>query len=216
MLSRRKFLGIAGGVAVGGAVGGRLAWSALLEEHLEAVSGTSNGTSNGTVPGTVPGVDPRVAAAGNGRVLVIIQMSGGNDGLNTLVPGGDGRYFDARPTLQVKESDILKLKGVDRYGFHPELQPLVPAWERGQLAAIDALGFPDQTRSHFAAMDTWWSATPKQAIKTGWLGRWLDVTGDPTNPLRAIALGGGSPALTGEKALATVVRDPGAFTLRTP
>jgi len=213
MLSRRKFLGIAGGVAVGGAVGGRVAWSTLLDDHLEAVN-----DARGVAPaGTVLGADGQpFATAVNDRVLVVIQLSGGNDGLNTLIPAGDGRYFDARPTLHVKESDVVKLQGVDRYGVHPELQPLVAAWDRGQLAAIDAIGFPGQTRSHFAAMDTWWSATPEQAITTGWLGRWLDATGDPTNPLRAIALGGGSPALRGERSLATVVRDPASFSLRTP
>jgi len=213
MLSRRKFLGIAGGVAVGGAVGGRVAWSTLLDDHLEAVN-----DARGAGPaGTVLGEDNQpLAAVPKDRVLVVIQLSGGNDGLNTLIPAGDGRYFDARPTLQVKESDVVKLKGIDRYGVHPELQPLVSAWDRGQLAAIDAIGFPDQTRSHFAAMDTWWSANPKQTITTGWLGRWLDSTGDATNPLRAIALGGGSPALRGDRSLATVVRDPASFSLRTP
>jgi uncharacterized protein (DUF1501 family) len=212
MLSRRKFLGIAGGVAVGGAVGGRVAWSALLDEHLDAVADQRTGS---TSPGTMP-FAPEGGGATTGRILVVIQMSGGNDGLNTLVPVGDGRYFDARPTLRVNEADALRLKGADRFGLHPALQPLVAVWDRGELAAIEAIGFPDQSRSHFAAMDTWWSATPGQSSTTGWLGRWLDTAGDPTNPLRALALGGGSPALTGTRSLATVVRDPAAFALRTP
>jgi uncharacterized protein (DUF1501 family) len=73
------------------------------------------------------------------------------------------------------------------------LQSLVPYWESGQLAAVDAIGLPGQTRSHFAAMDAWFSAAPGAAMRDGWLGRWLGVTGDPTNPSRAISLGGTAP-----------------------
>src|SRR5205085_2022105 len=143
-------------------------------------------------------------------------MNGGNDGLNTLIPANDGQYFDNRPTLQVKEGDIATLAGA-RYGLHPELKPLVALWDAGRMVPIDAIGFlQGQTRSHFQAMDLWWSAMPGQARTTGWLGRWLDRTGDPTNPLRAISLGGGSPALVGDKAMSTAVRDPSAFSLLAP
>jgi uncharacterized protein (DUF1501 family) len=209
-LSRRGFLTLGGGIAVAGAIGGRLAWGSLVAEHVEqATTGAAPDTSNPAAPGSS-------LPAAAGRVLVIVQMSGGNDGLNTLIPAGDGAYFDARPTLQVKEADVLSLAGTDHYGFNPALRPLLPLWERKQLVALDAIGLPEQTRSHFAAMDAWWSATPGQTRRNGWVGRWLDRTGDPTNPLRAIALGGGSPALMGERAIATVVRDPATFTLRTP
>ena len=149
-------------------------------------------------------------------MLVVVQLTGGNDGLNTLVPAGDGRYFDARPTLGVADADVVALPGTDRWGLHPELRPLLESWTRGDLVAVDALGFPDQTRSHFAASDTWWSAAPQDGATTGWLGRWLDAGDHPENPLRAIALGGGSPALAGERARSTVVLDPASFTLRTP
>jgi uncharacterized protein (DUF1501 family) len=141
-------------------------------------------------------------------------MSGGNDGLNTLVPAHEGRYFDARPTLRIKEDAIVPLAGIDQYGVHPSLKPLTALWEKGQLAAIDGMGFPGQSRSHFAASDTWWTATPGHNGTTGWLGRWLDATGDTTNPLRAIALGGGSPALVAQKAVSTVIIRPNAFELR--
>lgn len=200
-LSRRRFLSVAaGGAAV--TAGGALAWSRLVEDHLEAV--------------TAPADTTAVPASASGRVLVVVQLTGGNDGLNTLVPAGDGRYVDARPTLRVPEADVVPLVGTDRFGLAPALAPLVPAWEAGRLAAVESVGFPDQGRSHFAAMDTWWSARPGEALTTGWLGRWLDATGDPTNPLRGIALGAGSPALVGERALPTVVLDPATFALRAP
>ena len=197
MLSRRRFLGIAGGAAEV-AAGGVLGWETLLNDHLDGHTTDQQGSG--------------VAK----RVLVIVQMSGGNDGVNTLIPAGDGRYFDARPTVAIKEADVVALAGTDRYGLHPKLAPLVPLWQQGHLAAIDGIGFPDQTRSHFSALDTWWSATPDEPIRTGWLGRWMDATGDGTNPLRAVALGGGSPALVGERAVSTVVLDPAGFALRTP
>jgi len=203
MVTRRRFLGVAGGAAVV-AASGVLGWERLLNDHLDAQS-TADQTS-GTQPGSA---NPK-------RVLVIVQMTGGNDGVNTLIPAGDGRYFDARPTLGIKEADVVALAGTDRYGLHPKLAPLVPLWEQGHLAAIDGIGFPDQTRSHFSALDTWWSATPDEPIHTGWLGRWMDATGDGSNPLRGIALGGGSPALVGDHALSTVVLNPAGFALRTP
>jgi len=209
-LSRRKFFTIAGGAAVG-VVGGGLLWNSLIREHLDDAS---TATSPGSDPsGSSPAGTP---AAGGNRVLVLLQLNGGNDGLNTLIPANDGQYFDNRPTLQVKEADIVKLAGAN-YGLHPELKPLVPLWDAGRMVPIDAIGFLEgQSRSHFQAMDLWWSATPNQTRTTGWLGRWLDRSGDTTNPLRAIALGSGSPALVGEKAMSTVVLDPAAFTLLAP
>ena len=135
------------------------------------------------------------SAAGD-RVLVVVQLSGGNDGLNTLVPVTDGRYHDARPTLAVAEGDALALPGQDRLGLHPALAPLLPLWESGRVAALESIGYEESGRSHFAALDTWWTATPDHSLRTGWLGRWLDQT-DPGDgdPLVAIALGSGSPAL---------------------
>jgi uncharacterized protein (DUF1501 family) len=199
MLSRRRFLGLAGGAAVGAAAAARLTWSGLVEDHVP--DGATAAGAGG--------------AAGD-RVLVVVQLGGGNDGLNTVIPRQDGRYADARPTLRVAEADVVALAGQSRYGLHPSLRDLVPLWESDRLAAVESIGFPDQSRSHFAAMDTWWRASTDRQVRTGWLGRWLDRSGDATNPLRAIALGGGSPALVGDRSLATVVLDPAQFSLRTP
>jgi uncharacterized protein (DUF1501 family) len=203
-LSRRRFLGFAAGAGAA-TVGGALAWNALIREHLE------DAVASGPTPGSGSG-----ATGGPARVLVVLQLNGGNDGLNTLVPAHDGRYFDARPTLQVKEQELVALGG-SVYGLHPALQPLVPLWDAGRLAAVDAVGFlQGQTRSHFQSMDLWWSGIPGHERSTGWLGRWLDRTGDLTDPLRAIALGSGSPALVGERSVSTVVLNPRSFALRAP
>ncbi|MFQ5556421.1 MAG: DUF1501 domain-containing protein [Acidimicrobiales bacterium] len=217
MISRRKFLFTAGGVAGAAAAGGG-AWAALVSDGVDDATASSPTSTTTVAPGTtVPPVAtlaPDAAPAGD-RVLVILELDGGNDGLNTLVPA-DGRYRSARPTLAVPEGELLTLPGTDAYGLNPALAPLVPHWESGTMAAVQGIGMLEQSRSHFTAMDTWWSATPGATSTTGWLGRWLDATleGDP-NPLRAIALGGGSAALVGERTVATFVRSPEQFTLRT-
>jgi uncharacterized protein (DUF1501 family) len=208
-MSRRKFLGMAGGAAGGVAVGGA-AWAGLVRDNVE---GSASGTT--TTLGTIP-VTTTTLRQNAGRVLVIVQMSGGNDALNTVVPAGDGRYYDLRPNVNVAESDVLRLAGDEMHGFHPALAPLMPMWDAGRLGVLQGIGFEGQSRSHFSSMDTWWSATPGEARTTGWLGRWLDATGDGSNPLRAVSLGVGSPALVGDKAQATFVSNPAQFALRTP
>jgi uncharacterized protein (DUF1501 family) len=212
VLSRRKFLGLAGGVGAVGAAGGAAAWSTLLRDHLDNAiderdaRGDPKGDGSST---TRPG---RTAA----RVLVVLQLGGGNDGLNTLIPN-DARYRDARRTLAIPEGDLVAI-GNDSYTLHPSLAPLAPLWQGGLVSALQGIGMKDQSRSHFKAMDTWWSATPGSASATGWLGRWLDATEATAapNPLRAIALGGGAPALVGVDSLPTVVVSPAEFSLRTP
>jgi uncharacterized protein (DUF1501 family) len=148
-------------------------------------------------------------------MLVVVQLGGGNDGLNTVVPV-DGRYHDARPTLALGEG-LVPIPGTQSYGLHPALAPLQPLVAGGRVAAIQALGYQHPDRSHFAALDAWWSGTPGHVSTTGWLGRYLDVTaGADDDPLRAVSLGGGTPALAAEHVLPTVVFTPDAFVLTPP
>jgi uncharacterized protein (DUF1501 family) len=193
-LSRRSFLGLAGGAA-GAAVGGTLLWRQLVDDHVhDRRSGTPTRRD---------------------RILVVMELGGGNDGLNTLVPA-DGHYRDARPTLAVPEADLLALDGEDAYSFHPSLAPVLPHWEAGHLAAIQSIGFGGQTRSHFAATDVW-HAGGVFPFSTSWLGRWLDATGaEDASPLRAIALGNNTRVLAAEQSLSTVVGAPETFRLLAP
>ncbi len=209
MLSRRAFLGLTGGAAAV-AVGGTAAWRAMVDDRVHDASGSS--TTTAPSPGTSTSSGP----GHPGRVLVVVQLGGGNDGLNTLVPAGDGRYYDSRPTLGIAEGDVVALPGTSGYGLNPALGALAPYWAQGRLGAVETVGFPGQSRSHFQASDTWWNASLDNTVRTGWLGRWLDAVGDPSDPLRAIAIGSGSPALVGEKAQSTVVLDPTGFALSTP
>jgi len=141
-------------------------------------------------------------------------MAGGNDGLNTLVPA-TGLYRDARPIIGIPESDLIAMSKTD-YSMHPSLEPLSKWWEIGSMTAVEGVGIPQQSRSHFKSTDTWMAGGPSATSRTGWLGRWLDSTqtGDP-DPLRAIALAGGGPMLVGETSLATVIQSAEAFQLRT-
>jgi uncharacterized protein (DUF1501 family) len=220
--SRRKFIGVAGGVA-GVAVAGGAAWAALVrdsvDESASRLAGVTTTLPPTTLPATTLPATTTTLGAGSGagggeRVLVVLEMAGGNDALNTLVPG-DGRYRDRRPTLAIGESDLVALSGVG-YSLHPALGSLASYFERGSMLAVAGSGMTEQSRSHFKAMDTWWSGVPGGTSQTGWLGRWLDATLEGDNdPLKAIALGGGGPSLVGLNTISTVVRSPELFSLRT-
>src|SRR3954464_9217432 len=111
----------------------------------------------------------RAAAPGKDTVLVVLEMSGGNDGLNTVIPYADDLYHKARPTLRHTQDAVIRLD--DRVGLHPGMTGLRPLGEQGQLAVVQGVGYPNPDRSHFEAMDIWQSADPRRATPTGWLGR---------------------------------------------
>ena len=140
---------------------------------------------------------------------MLVQLNGGNDGLNTLVPA-DGRYRDARPSLAVPEAELVALPGESAYALHPSLAPLLPLWQADRLSFVESIGFPDPDRSHFVAMDTWWRAGDLTA-PTGWLGRVLDHLPADPDPLYATALAAGAPLLLGTRRQPTVVLRPASF-----
>ncbi len=118
------------------------------------------------------------------RVLVLIRLSGGNDGLNTVIPLGQyGNLYNARPNIIIPENNILPLS--DTVGFHPEMGGMKALFDDGKLGIIQSVGYPNQNRSHFKSMQIWYSGIPEQAELdaglTGWLGRHLDVL-HPTFP----------------------------------
>jgi uncharacterized protein (DUF1501 family) len=111
----------------------------------------------------------RAAAPGKDNVLVVLEMSGGNDGLNTVIPYADDLYHKARPTLRQTKDMVVRLD--DHVGLNSGMAGLKPLWEQGQLAVVQGVGYPNPERSHFEAMDIWQSADPKRNQTTGWLGR---------------------------------------------
>lgn len=110
------------------------------------------------------------------RVLVILQLAGGNDPLNTFIPYTDPLYRSSRPTLAVADSSILQVDS--RIGFHPALAPLVPLWERGELTFVNNVGFSTLDRSHFHCQDVWQTGEEGDAHgshgHSGWLGRYAE------------------------------------------
>lgn len=129
----------------------------------------------------------------NGKVLVLIQLSGGNDGLNTVVPFEDDLYYNARPSIAIRKTDVVKLNPLT--GLHPSLQPFKEFYDSGKLAIVQNVGYPQHNRSHFRSTDIWLSGSDSdEYISDGWVGRFLgnSVVGDSNYNLdhpMAISLG---------------------------
>ncbi|SNY40894.1 DUF1501 domain-containing protein [Paractinoplanes atraurantiacus] len=125
-----------------------------------------------------------------GDTLVVLSLRGGFDGLSAIVPIGDADYYKARPSIGVPKAQVIAGDGT--FGLHPALAPLLPHWQSGKLAAVHAVGQPNPTRSHFAAMDAMENAAPGTSIRTGWLDRMLGVTG-ASGPLAGVSIGNAMP-----------------------
>ncbi len=104
------------------------------------------------------------------KVLVVIQLTGGNDGLNTVVPFENDIYYQARPTVAIPKSNVLKLDS--QLGLHPEMKGFMELYQEGNMALINNVGYPEPDRSHFRSMDIWHTASSsKEYLSTGWIGR---------------------------------------------
>lgn len=109
----------------------------------------------------------------SGKILVVIQLSGGNDGLNTIVPYTNDLYYQYRPQLALSKEKVLKAS--DSLGFHPSLVKLNQLYDQGYLSVINNVGYPNPDRSHFRSMDIWQTASDStEYLNTGWVGRYLD------------------------------------------
>jgi len=105
--------------------------------------------------------------------LVIIQLSGGNDGLNTIIPFGNDIYYQKRKTIAINQNDVIKLN--DMLGLNPALSALKEIYDQGYMSIINSVGYPNPDRSHFRSMDIWQTASDSnQFLTTGWIGRYLD------------------------------------------
>jgi len=125
---------------------------------------------------TVPLLTPEMVFAANGarqnRIVVLVELKGGNDGFNTLVPFKDELYYKYRPRIAIKQRQVLTLD--NSVGLHPRMKALMPLWNKGQMAWIQGVGYPNPVLSHFRSMDIWNSAShSNQVIEAGWLSRVL-------------------------------------------
>lgn len=122
------------------------------------------------------------------KVLVAVFQRGAVDGLNVIVPFGEKRYYELRPSIAIPANTVVDLNGF--FGLHPALAPLKPMWDSKNLAIVDAVGSPDPTRSHFDAQDYMESGTPGlKATKEGWLNRALLQEAGKVSPVRAVSVG---------------------------
>jgi uncharacterized protein (DUF1501 family) len=108
------------------------------------------------------------------RILVVIELSGGNDGLNTVVPFGDAAYYRARPKLGIAEREVMKV--ADGYGFHPSMVGFERLYKDGRLAVVHGCGYDRPSLSHFSSMGFWHTGVPNGGEPLGWLGRLADAT----------------------------------------
>jgi uncharacterized protein (DUF1501 family) len=146
--------------------------------------------------------------AGN-KVVVVLQLSGGNDGLNTVIPVRNDLYYKARPGLAIDQAKALSLD--DNTGIHPALEAFKSLYDAGNLAIINSVGYPNPDRSHFRSMDIWQTASQgTEYLTSGWIGRYLDAQCKGCDkPTQAIELDDMlSLAMKGETVNGIAVRDP--------
>lgn len=142
--------------------------------------------------------------------LVIIQLSGGNDGLNTIVPYGNDIYYQKRKTIAIQQPDIIKLN--EMQGLNPNLGALKEIYDQGWMGVVNSVGYPNPDRSHFRSMDIWQTASDSnQFLTSGWIGRYLDSNCETCkSPYTAIEVDDTlSLALKGSKMKGIAVENPG-------
>src|SRR5262245_59568724 len=149
------------------------------------------------------------------KVLVAVQLSGGNDGLNTLIPFGDPAYYQLRSSLAIPTSQILPL--TDSIGLHPGLARLKGLFDEGLVAVVQGVGYPNPNRSHFRSMDIWHTARPDILERSGWLGRYLDACQcGQDQPLPAVSVGDQLNSMFyAQTTLVPAVANIGAFLMQT-
>jgi uncharacterized protein (DUF1501 family) len=124
--------------------------------------------------------------------LVVLQLTGGNDALNTIVPYGNPLYYDQRPTVRIAEDQVLPIDA--QYGFHPSMAALKPFWDQGKMAIVSGIGYAKPDYSHFRSMDIWYTAQPDAMATDGWLGKLVrDLDPRADNVLTAVSFGRGLP-----------------------
>lgn len=175
LFTRRKFLRT-------GVLGGAVAWSlpVFLERTFLALDAMAADSAVQTLTGK------------DGPILVVLQLAGGNDGLNTVIPFADDAYYSARPRLAVPANKALKLN--DHIALNTRLSHLRSLYDSGNLAIIQGVGYPNPNRSHFRSTDIWQTATDANKVERhGWLGRFFDSCCKGADPAVGMSIGRDTP-----------------------
>ena len=129
---------------------------------------------------------------GNGRNVVVVQLSGGNDALNTVIPYTNDLYYQFRPHVNIAEDKVLPLDG--DLGLNPSMGAMKGLWDDGKLAIVNGIGYPNPNRSHFRSMDVWHTAESEKIGEEGWLGQAIrDLDPNSENVLTGVNFGRGLP-----------------------
>jgi len=144
------------------------------------------------------------------RILVVLELSGGNDGLNTVVPHADPAYYRARPHIGIPARDVLKVD--DRFGFHPSMVGFERLHKDGRMAVVHGCGYDHPSLSHFSSMSYWHTGAPNAGEPLGWLGRLADDHLDPARRNQIVNIGPSqSPAVRSARHSPLVFDDPARF-----
>ena len=156
---------------------------------------------------------PALAAPGwdGARTLLLVELAGGNDGLNTVVPYANPAYYALRPGIAIRRDDALQLD--ERLGLHPQLKPLMDSWQAKELAIVQGVGYARPNRSHFRSIDIWETASgAERVLSEGWIARLFADRPRPSGLVAdGLVFGGGNGAVQGPKLRAVNVPDPQRF-----
>jgi uncharacterized protein (DUF1501 family) len=168
-------------------------------------------------PRILPGTPaaPGTATFNGPPLLIVLQLSGGDDGLNAVVPYGNGLYYQLRPNLAIAADQVIQLDG--QTGLHPNLQGFKALWDQQKLAIIQGVGYPDPSRSHFRSMDIWHTGSLDASADSGWLGSFMaQAQRADQGPFQSVAIGNSVPrALQHEHASASALQDINTFNFQT-
>ena len=171
------------------------AYRLLSRRHfLQAIGATGAGVMLGAYGGEF-GAHAAAPVGPSDGILILVLLAGGNDGMNTVVPTNNGRYYSQRKGLAIQAEEALQIG--QGFGLHPNLTYLKALYDRGHVALVNGVGYPGQSLSHFESMATWMGARADAGLTSGWLGRWFDGSVNP-NPFHAVNIGFNVPLhLTG-------------------
>lgn len=139
--------------------------------HISTATGAALLSAH--APGWAQAVAQRASSVQE-RILILIELKGGNDGLNTVVPYADNAYYQLRNSLGIKADEVIKLD--DKTGLHPELKAMLPLWEKNELAIVQGVGYPEANLSHFRSIEIWETASKaNEYLNDGWITRGMQA-----------------------------------------
>lgn len=156
---------------------------------------------------------PKQAQDLRNRTLVVVQLSGGNDGINTVVPYSQQAYYTARPTLKLDKSQVLQLNS--DVALHPNLKSIKDLYDDGHMAIVQGAGYPNPNRSHYESMSIWQTASPSGGSRSGWIGRYLDFAKPLDKTINAVNLDSLLwPALIGQQQRGMAIESLDSFRIK--